>query len=109
VQHPLKLSPTDLAKLPRQTVRVKGHDGKESTYEGTAIIEILRLAGAPTGEALRGRNLALYLVVLAADGYRAVLGLAELDPGFTDRPVLLADHRDGTPLSEAEGPLRLII
>src|SRR5689334_23265656 len=109
VARPLKLSAADIAKLPRRTVRAKDHSGKESTYEGTPLIEILQLAGVPLGESLRGKNLALYLVVEAADGYRAVFALPELDPAFTERVVLLTDRKDGIPLSAADGPLRLVI
>jgi len=32
-----------------------------------------------------------------------------LDSSFTDRIIILADKRDGAPLSSAEGPLRNII
>ena len=53
--------------------------------------------------------MALYLLVEAADGYRVVFALPELDPAFTERVVLLADHRDGQPLTPAEGPLRLVV
>ena len=53
--------------------------------------------------------MALYLLVEAADGYRVIFALPELDPAFTERVVLLADHRDGQPLSTAEGPLRLVV
>ena len=48
-----------------------------------------------------------YLVVEAADGYRAVFALPELDPAFSDRVILLADRRDGKPLDGKEGPLRV--
>jgi DMSO/TMAO reductase YedYZ molybdopterin-dependent catalytic subunit len=109
VERPLKLSAADLAKLPRRTVRAKDHSGKESAYEGVALIEILRLAGVPFGEGLRGKNLSLYLIVEAADGYRAVFALPELDSAFTDRIILLADHKDGNSLSTSEGPLRIVI
>ncbi|MFO0893059.1 MAG: molybdopterin-dependent oxidoreductase, partial [Isosphaeraceae bacterium] len=44
-----------------------------------------------------------------ADGYRAVFALPELDPDFTDRPVLLADRRDGRPLPGKDGPLQVIV
>ena len=53
--------------------------------------------------------MALYLVVEAADGYRAVFALSELDPAFTDRVVLLADRRDGQPLSMRDGPLQVVV
>ena len=109
VARPLKLSAADFAKLSRRTVRAKDHSGKESTYEGTPLIEVLQLAGVTLGESLRGKNLALYLVVEAADGYRAVFALPELDPAFTDRVILIADRKDGNPLAAAEGPLRIVI
>ena len=109
VARPLKLSAADIAKLPRRTVKAKDHSGKELTYEGTPLIEVLQLAGVPFGENLRGKSLALYLVVEAADGYRAVFALPELDPAFTDRVILLTDRKEGSPLSAPEGPLRIVI
>ena len=109
VSRPLKLSAADLAKLPRQTVSAKDHDGKAVTFEGVALVEVLRMAGVEFGEKLRGKSLALFLVVDAADGYRAVFALPELDPAFTDEVIILADRRDGKPLPEAEGPWRIVV
>jgi hypothetical protein len=51
----------------------------------------------------------LYVLVEARDGYAAVFALPEFDAGFTDRVILLADHRDGHPLDTVEGPLRLVV
>jgi len=109
VTTPLKLTAADLAKLPRRSVRAKGHDGKEASFDGVELGEVLKLAGVKLGEQLRGKELALFLIVEAADNYRAVFCLPELDHGFTDRIILLADLRDGKPLSEKEGPLRLVV
>jgi DMSO/TMAO reductase YedYZ molybdopterin-dependent catalytic subunit len=109
VAHPLDLTVEAFAKLPRQTVRTKGHDGVESNYEGVSLVEVLAKAGAPTGKDLRGPAMATYVVVEAADGYRAAFALAELDSAFTDRVILLADHRDGKALSSREGPLQIIV
>jgi hypothetical protein len=50
-----------------------------------------------------------YVVVGAADDYRVVLALPEIDPAFSDRLILLADRRDQQPLSSEEDPLRLIV
>ena len=108
VPHSLKLTAADLAKLPRQTITTKEHD-QTVTFEGVAVIEILRLAGVEFGEKLRGKDLTLFLVVDAADGYRAIIALPELDPAFTDKLVILADKRDGKPLSEKEGPRRIVM
>lgn len=109
VATPLKLTAADLAKLPRRTLRAKAHDGKEASFEGIEIGDVLKLAGVKSGEQLRGKELALVLVVGAADGYHAVFALPELDHAFTDRIIILADRRDGRPLAEKEGPLRIVV
>jgi len=62
-------------------------------------VEILKLAGVESGERLRGKALSNYLLVEAADGYRVVFELPELDPAFNDRVIILADPRDGSPLT----------
>ena len=109
VEKPLKLSAAEIAKLPRTTVRAKDHGGNESTFEGVALFEFLKLAGVPLGEKLKGKAVSDYLVIDATDGYRAVFAIPEVDPAFTDLVILLPDKRDGKPLSEAEGPLRIVV
>lgn len=109
VAQTVKLTAVDIAKLPHRTISAKDHNGKDTTFEGVEIGEILKLAGVKSGEALRGKELALFLVAEASDGYRAVFALPELDHAFTDRIVIVADKRDGKPLTEKEGPLRLVV
>jgi DMSO/TMAO reductase YedYZ molybdopterin-dependent catalytic subunit len=109
VERPLKLTIADLAKLPRRTARAKERDGRETTFEGVELSAVLKLAGVPFGERLRGTNLALFLIAEAADNYRVVFALPELDPAFADRVILLADRRDGKPLTASEGPLRIVV
>src|SRR5262245_24146704 len=109
IERQLTISSEDIAKLPRRSVRAKDHSGKESEFEGSPLVAVLTLAGVKFGEDLRGKNLELYLVVEAADGYRAVFALPELDPAYTDNVILLADKRDGKPLDAKEGPLRIVV
>ena len=109
VSTPLRLTAAELNQLPRQTVTARAHDGKESRFEGVALFDVLKKAGLPTGNELRGKAVALFLVVEAADGYRAVFALPELDPAFTDRVILLADRRDGQALSSRDGPLQIVV
>ena len=80
VDREFKLSLAELARLPHSSVKAKDHSGAESTFDGVALINILQLAGVKCGDGLRGKSLALYLVVEASDGYRAVFALPELDP-----------------------------
>jgi hypothetical protein len=56
-----------------------------------------------------GKRLTNCLLVKAADGYRAVIALPELDPAFTDKQTLLAFLREGKPLGEKEGAYRIVI
>lgn len=79
------------------------------SFEGVELGEVLKLAGVQFGEQMRGKSLALFLIAEAADNYRAVFALQELDHAFTDRVVLLADKRDGKPLAASEGPLRIVV
>jgi hypothetical protein len=65
--------------------------------------------GAPSGDALRGKELADYVVVDARDGYRVVFALAEFDAGYSDRIALLADRVDGKAIDSTTGPLRLVV
>jgi len=109
VEKPRTLTAADLAKLPHRNIKAKGHDGQDTEFEGVPVIEVLKLAGVKFGEDLRGKSLALYLLVEAADGYRAVFALPELDPASTDKVVLLADKRDGKWLDDKEGPLRIVV
>jgi len=105
----LELTASALARLPHRTVKAKDHDGRESTFEGVPLVEVLKAAGVKFGNDLRGKALATYLLVEAADGYRVVFALPELDPASTDRVVVLADRRDGKPLDGKEGPLRIVV
>jgi len=45
----------------------------------------------------------------AADGYRVVIALPELDPAFTDKQFVLAFLKDGKVLDEKEGPYQIVI
>ena len=110
VDRPLELTRSDLAAMPRERVQIPARDDSASieTWEGVPLIEILRKAGAPVDERLRGRSAAAYVLVKAQDGYRAVYALAEVDPAFSpERRILVADMVDGKPLGGDMGKLRI--
>jgi hypothetical protein len=105
---PVNVTATDITAMPHQKVSVDDH-GKTITFEGVPLRLVLEKAGVTFGDSLRGKRLSSYLLVEAADGYRVVIALPELDPGFTDRVILLADNADGHPLDSKEGPFRIVI
>lgn len=109
VTTPLTLNAADLSKLTQKSVIRKDKDGKDHTYQGVLLGEILKKAGATMGAELKGKNLAKYLLVSAADGYQAVFALTELDSDYTDRLIIITDNVDGKPLPYTEGPFRIIV
>jgi hypothetical protein len=105
----LSLSAADLKKMPRKTISVMNpHEKKQETYEGVAVEEILKRAGVPQGEQMRGSAMASYVLAEAEDGYRVVFSAAELDPGMVDSEVIVADTMDGAPLGAKQGPFKLV-
>ncbi len=109
VTKPLVLTMEALGKLKKTELKAKDRDGKEHRYAGVAFADLLREAGVTLGPALRGENLAKYVLVEAADGYQAVFALPELDPEFAREAVLVAYQVDGKPLPAGEGPVRLVV
>jgi DMSO/TMAO reductase YedYZ molybdopterin-dependent catalytic subunit len=109
VEKRLSLTREDLRQLPRKTFKVMNpHENKEETYEGVLLAELLRRAGVPQGAQLRGAAMATYVQADAADGYRVIFSLAELDADFQESDVIVADTMNGAPLDDKTGPFRLI-
>lgn len=109
IEKPLNLTAADLMNMTRHTVRTQ-EKGKEIIYEGVAATDVLKKAGLKLGEKqMRSEKLLLYVLAEATDGYKVLFALSEFDPDLTDKVFLIADRRDGQPLTSTEGPLRLII
>jgi hypothetical protein len=102
------LTAHDLDAMAHTSANVVDEKGNHATYDGVPVSEILHRVGAPFGKDQRGQKMAFYMLVSASDGYHAVYAIAEVDPAFTDRVVLLAYRRDGKELSSQEGPFRII-
>jgi hypothetical protein len=105
--HATTLAAEQITKLTHVTVKVWEHD-TPAQFEGVPLSEVLAAGGIELGAALHGSRLADALLVSAADGYKVVFALAEVDPAFAVREILLCDKRDGKPLSAKEGPYRIV-
>jgi len=103
------LSRADLEALPHVKVTASDHSSAPVSFEGVTLKSVLEKAGVTFGESMKGKRLSNCLLVEAADGYRVVIALPELDPAFTDKTIVLALLRDGKPLDEKEGPYRIVI
>ncbi len=106
----LAFTAEEFSALPRtELTATDPHAKAEHKYAGVAVRELLARLGVPTGKDIRGPAQQLAVLVRATDGYAVVFSLAELDPGYGNRPALLCDREDGNPLGERYGPLRLIV
>ena len=105
----LVLTRADVEALPHVRVPASEHSSVPASFEGVMLKAVLERAGANFGESMKGKHLAECLLVEAADGYRVVIALPELDPAFTDKQIVLAFLKDGKPLTEKEGPYRIVI
>lgn len=109
VEQPLQLSLTDLQTMTRSTLKAREKNGDEAVFEGVALSDIIKRAKPRLTEKCCGNAANTCVIVRAADNYRVVFSLAEIDPEFTDRKIILADRRDGKPLPDSQGPLRLAV
>lgn len=101
----LSLGAADVRKLPRTKQALDGKD----EYEGVLLSDLLAAAGLPMGQHRRGHYPIEYVLVEAADGYRAVFSLAEIDPGMGGGKALLADRKGGAPLPATHGPWQIVV
>lgn len=103
------LAASELVALPHRVLQVSDHDGKPLNFDAIPLKAVLEKAGVPLGDSLRGKRMASCLLVQAADGYSAVIALAEIEPAFTTGEVFLADGHEHKPLDSKEGPFRIVI
>ena len=101
------LTAAQIAAAPHVTVNARDHD-TPAEFEGVPVNALLSLAGIPLGTTMHGPRFAEVMMVEAADGYRVAFALAEVDPDFATREIILADKRDGKPLDAKQGPFRIV-
>jgi DMSO/TMAO reductase YedYZ molybdopterin-dependent catalytic subunit len=109
VPRPFTFGAEDFRGMPRVTVSASEHGAPPQRFEGVRLADILVRAGLEMGGALRGPRLATYVLVEAADGYRVVFAIAELDSAFTSKVVILADRMNGAPLPANALPARIVV
>jgi hypothetical protein len=81
------------------------HTKADESYSGVALLDLLVKLGVP--DKPHGKDLALYLVAVGSDGYKAVYSVAEVNPDVHDAVVIVADSENGKPIA-ADGPFKLV-
>ena len=102
------LARSDIESLPHVKVATHGSENT-ATFEGVAVKTVLEKVGVEFGHSMRGKRSASCLLVEAADGYRAVIALPEIDPDFNHKQIVLAFFKDGKPLDAKARPYRIVI
>ena len=100
----------ELERLPAETATARLRDGPPFTASGVSVTTLLRLAGLDLAANLGAAQVVSQaLIARAADGYRAVFGLAELDPHFGHLPLLVNwENARGGAVPPRVGPFQLI-
>ncbi len=103
-------SRAQLEALPQETASARLREGAPFTLSGVSVTALLKVCGLDLSQRLGAGNVVGHaLVARAADGYRAVFGLAEVDPHFGHAPLMVNwTHTDGSPLPDRIGPLQLV-
>jgi ABC-type molybdate transport system substrate-binding protein len=98
-----------LAALKPVTQRVSfltGQGEQQNEWTGPLLWDVL--AASSVADAIKpAEHVRLAVRVTGADGYTAVVALAEISPQFAGRPIQLADHLNGTLLPDHG--LRLVV
>lgn len=102
------ISLEQLRILPHHEATVTERDGTKVTYQGAWLGEVLDASCDSTARLDKHNTLRAAVKVTAADGFVAVVALAEAVPDYSERPVLLAWSCNGQPLSERHGPFQLV-
>jgi hypothetical protein len=80
-----------------------------NTYTGVNLFTLLKTVVGVTADAsVHNATLGMYVVATGSDGYKAVLSLGEIDPGFGNRAALVAYRVNGADLGRS-GAARLIV
>jgi hypothetical protein len=91
--------------------------GAAHTFSCVPLVSVLKAAGVQTDFAMKGKmdpklknpQMRQAIVVSGRDGYTVVFSLAEALPMVGNRAIWVALEEDGRPLSQSDGPVRLIV
>jgi Oxidoreductase molybdopterin binding domain len=103
------LDPAVLAHMQSVTAHVSfltEHGAEAADYTGATLWSVLQQLGLVTSTNPRDREKQA-IVVTGHDGYAVVLAMAEIDPAFESKQILLVDEVNGHPMPADE--IRLVV
>ncbi|QNF34458.1 molybdopterin-dependent oxidoreductase [Adhaeribacter swui] len=109
VKEPLTITLAAIDTMEKSSVIVLDKTNQAHTYSGVLLATILKKAGVTLGAELKGKNLKKYVLLKAPDGYQVVFSLAEIDPAFSNKKIILATRINGELLGTGQGPFQIIV
>ena len=94
VQQVATYSIQDLAVLPAYQTRATSYGNRESTFVG-ALLWTLIVAARPLPDPTWANNLRDVIFARGADGTTVAVAMAEVDPDYEGKPLLVAYKQDG--------------
>jgi molybdate transport system substrate-binding protein len=102
--NPLALTADDLqANYVSQTVDVtylSGEDTVSTSYTGVLLWDILSSAQVNFNADVKNDKVSMFLVASGSDGYQAVVSWAEIDPEYSNQPILVAYQEADQPIAD---------
>lgn len=110
ILNPLVLSADDLrSNYASQTVEVTYLSGEETvttSYTGVLLWDVLSSAQVNFNADVKNDKVSLYIVATGSNGYQAVVSWAEVDPAYSNQPILVAYDEAGQPIADG---LQLVV
>jgi hypothetical protein len=102
VEHALHLTLTELQAMPQSAVDVSfqtDHGAHSGHFTGALLWDVVQRAGiAETAESKSKHHLQHSVIVTGRDGYQVAVAVAEIDPEFEGKTVILTDDQDAVRL-----------
>ncbi len=103
------LSVGDLQAMPQTTLTAKnGHNGKDESYTGVAVGDLLAKLGFTFDNKTAKRTYHSYVKAEGTDGYWVLYSASELTPVLRETASIVALTVDGKPLGD-EGAFKMVI
>ncbi len=102
------LSPDEFKALPHTAVQVhNAHNGKDESYSGVLVRDLLALVPPPAGSKNVSTNMQV-VVAGATDNFHVAITLCDTNADCRSGQAVVADTQDGAPIA-ADGAFKLIL
>ena len=102
------LSADEFKAMPHTAVQVhNAHNGKDESYSGVPVRDLLALVPPPAGTKNVSTNMQI-VVASATDNFHVAMTLCDTNPDCRSGQAIVADMQDGAPIA-ADGSFKLIM